>query len=355
MGVGQHIRSAFRAFRAAGIAAKVRDIYGLVPPDDPSLRREFQPSLSPTLSRRVNIFHINGDEVDQVLAHLGGLPPAARNIIYPLWELSTYPAEWARRLDLFDEVWAPSRFVFEAASRAVTKPVIHMPVSSEPRMARCYGRRYFGIPESPFVFLFFFDFRSYVHRKNPFAVLGAFERVGRQLPYAPIVLLIKLNGQQQAPDDYQTVLRNFRNSEGRVVILDCILEDDEIKSLVRCCDCFVSLHRSEGVGLGMAEAMFLGKPVVATAYSGNLDFMTADNSCLVHYRLVPVEEGQYPHANGQVWADPDIDHAAWYMRRLFEDPEYAWRLGRMASRHMRTHFSDRARGLRYARRLEAIA
>ncbi len=143
-------------------------------------------------------------------------------------------------------------------------------------------------------------------------------------------------------------------SADRLIIIDKILTDNEMKNLVRCCDCFVSLHRSEGYGRGLAEAMFLGKPVVATGYSGNLDFMDETNSCLVRYSLIDVEEGQYPYAKGQVWAEPDIDHAVYYMLKLLDDRGYGRKLGEIASRHIRTYFSYRAIGLRYKNRLEEI-
>jgi glycosyltransferase involved in cell wall biosynthesis len=139
-----------------------------------------------------------------------------------------------------------------------------------------------------------------------------------------------------------------------VIVIDRVLTDNGIKNLVRCCDCFVSLHRSEGYGKGLAEAMFLGKPVVATGYSGNLDFTNEADPCLVPYSLINVEEGQYPYARGQVWAEPDIDHAVYYMLKLLDDRDYGRKLGEVASQHIRTHFSYRAIGLRYKNRLEEI-
>ena len=127
-----------------------------------------------------------------------------------------------------------------------------------------------------------------------------------------------------------------------------------MKNLVRCCDCFVSLHRSEGFGRGMAEAMYLGKPVIGTGYSGNLDFMNEENACLVRYKLKDVEEGQYPYGEGQVWAEPDMDHAMYLMQKLLADRDYGRKLGSVASRHMRQFFSYRAIGLRYQGRIESI-
>ncbi|MGH9655742.1 MAG: glycosyltransferase, partial [Bryobacteraceae bacterium] len=128
----------------------------------------------------------------------------------------------------------------------------------------------------------------------------------------------------------------------------------ELHELMAACDSFVSLHRSEGFGLGIAEAMYLAKPVIATNYSGNVDFTKPDNSCLVDYRLVPVQEGEYLFPEGQVWADPNLEQAAAYMRRLAEDREYANEIGSNAAAFIRRQHSARATGARYARRLKQI-
>src|SRR5262249_14120959 len=118
-------------------------------------------------------------------------------------------------------------------------------------------------------------------------------------------------------------------------------------------DCLVSLHRSEGFGRFLAEAMWLGRPVIATAYSGNVDFMTSDVSCLVNYRLGPVAPHAYPFWQDPMWADPDLDEAAGCVTRLADDPGSGRRLGARASAHIRTHFSYRAVGLRYQEHLQS--
>ena len=124
---------------------------------------------------------------------------------------------------------------------------------------------------------------------------------------------------------------------------------------MRCADAFVSLHRSEGFGRGMAEAMALGRVAIATGYSGNLDFMTPETSLLVDHQLVPVGADEYPYPDGQVWADPSVEHAAGLMAQVVDDPASALALGERAQRRIRTHFSARAIGLRYQARLDAIA
>jgi glycosyltransferase involved in cell wall biosynthesis len=115
-----------------------------------------------------------------------------------------------------------------------------------------------------------------------------------------------------------------------VTILDRILSRDDVYTLEALCDAFVSLHRSEGFGLGLAESMFLGKPVIGTNWSGNRDFMDAKNSCPVDVSLVPIEEDHGPYRKGQLWAEADIDQAAWYMRRLVNDAGWRHEIGARA-------------------------
>src|SRR5262249_29839119 len=192
-------------------------------------------------------------------------------------------------------------------------------------------------------------------RKNPFAVFEAFDRLCRLRPDSDLCLVIKLKGGPMKAEHQDLFSDHVARLKSRLVVIDKLLTDNEIKNLVRCCDCFLSLHRSEGFGLGMITAMFLGKPVVATGYSANLDFMNESNSCLVRYDLCSVPSGAYPFSEGQVWADPDIDHAVEYMLKLVSDRDYARAIAEEASRYIRVNFSYRATGLRYCDRIREIA
>jgi glycosyltransferase involved in cell wall biosynthesis len=353
-GMGEHIRSSCRAFRAAGLNPPMRDVYGYAAKDADWVR-EFDSNLVQKLSERLNIYHMNGDEVPLATATLvRDTPKSAYRIIYPAWELSKYPAPWAAQLEQFDEIWAPSAFIRDCLQDAVKRPVFHMPLACELRFSNFLGRRYFGIPEGAFVFLFMFDLASYIERKNPAAVMDAYARFLRAKLPVDTCLVIKVNGVKDKPAEYQALRELCASRLERVVLIDRVLSDNEVKNLVRCCDCFVSLHRSEGFGRGLSEAMFLGKPVIATAYSGNMDFTTKDNACLVDYKLIPVQEGQYVFAQGQVWADPDLEQAAKWMEKLSGDRELCRRIGQSAGRQIRVNFSYRATGMRYRQRLEQI-
>lgn len=356
IGRGEDVRASFRAFRAARYTIPVYDVYSQ-DKSDPDIERELSGYFVDFISEDINIFFINGDEVSRVLSLLDGkLKPGAYNIVYPAWELGTYPQDWAKELERFDEVWSQSRFVYETLQKAVSKPVHYLPLASQVEFASFLPRMYFGLPESAHIFLFFFDFTSYIDRKNPMAVLHAFERVCAARPQADLRLVMKTGGAERRPEDYQRLrehLEDFKYGD-KVIPIDRTLGDNEIKNLVRVSDSFISLHRAEGFGRGAAEAMCLGKPVIGTAYSGNLDFMNESNSCPVRYKLIPVQEGQYPYAGGQMWADPDLDHAVYYMLRLLDDPDYGRRIGAEASRFMRQFFSYRAIGLKYKKRMDEI-
>ena len=357
IGIGEHLRCSVRAFRALGVTVGIRDLHG-TQCDDSDIRNEIGGHLVQELSREINIFHINGDMVEDSLRQIGGLPRGAYNIVYPMWELSAYPKPWANQLNRFDEVWAPSRFTYESLKPAISKPVTHVPLPGEFNLSSFLGRRYFGISESSFAFLFFFDFTSYLERKNPFAVLRAFEELCKYCPDDDLCLVIKVKSGETRKKDYDVFLEHIAQFKsgplGRVLIIDKVLTDNEIKNLARCSDCFVSLHRSEGFGLGMITAMYMRKPVVATGYSGNLDFMSDGNSCLVRYDMCNVANDAYPFSEGQVWAEPDITDAVDHMRKLVSDRDYARELGERASRDVRVNFSYRAIGLRYLRRINEI-
>lgn len=360
IGMAEHVRSAWRAFRAAGATPGLIDIYGMDRHKDPDFEREFAGRIVPRLSEHTNLFCINADEVEQamgVLEHQGSGPAfgKAYNIIYPAWELAKYPAPWAKILDRFDEVWAPSRFIEDAVRAVTTRPVVHMPLSVELTISSFLGRRHFGIPENAFVCLFFFDFSSYAERKNPFAMLEAFEKLAARRPHAPLHAVVKYKGGDDGNPARKELERRIRAMGGQIQAITRQLSDNEIKNLVRCCDAFVSLHRSEGFGRGPAEAMAMGRAAVATNYSGNLDFMTPQTSRLVDAKLIPVAEGAYLFGEGQVWADPSVDHAADLIEALLDDPAGTRALGERARRHIRTHFSARAVGLKYLSRCEALA
>lgn len=353
IGMGEVLRSTFRSLRAVGITTRILDAYATNEPD-PETRAELLPHLTDRVGDGTNIFCINGNEVAPVLSHLAARAEGGRRrIIQPAWELPDYPAEWASQLERFDEVWGFSSFTAGSIRRAVRIPVHTLPLATEVRRVRPLGRRAFGIPEAPYVFLFFFDLTSFIERKNPFAALEAFRYVTRARPGRDLRFVVKLNSSRAKPDDRARFLEFLRPFGDQVVLLDRSMDDAEVKALHLCADAFVSLHRAEGYGFGLAEAMFLGRPVVATGWSGNMDFMTPETGFLVSHSMVSVPPDAYPHPAGQFWAEANVEEAAEAMIRLADDHALGHEVGARASRHIRTFFSHRAIGLRAASLLTA--
>ena len=229
-----------------------------------------------------------------------------------------------------------------------------MPLAVEcetPPVTSAETRVEFDLPEDAFLFLFSFDFSSFATRKNFRAALEAFRRAFPHEQHVGLVLKTIRHARHTRP--FWELLREIADDD-RIFLIDRVLRQNQVRALTACCDSFLSLHRSEGFGLGIAEAMYLGKPVIATNYSGNTDFTLPDNSCPVNYQLAPVKEGEYLFPEGQVWAEADVDQAASYMKRLFEDREYAAKIGRAGAAFIRKQHSYKAVGQRYARRLKQI-
>lgn len=276
------------------------------------------------------------------------------NIIFPAWELPRYPEAWARDLDYFHEVWASSQFCYDSFRAVVKAPVHHVVNACEPHAHSLLERSHFKIPEHRFVVLFFFDALSWSARKNPLAVIEAFRGLLAQRPRADAHLVLKMHNTSHAPG----VLANIRSLSAsfaeRITVIDATLTGNEIANLTRCSDCFISLHRSEGFGRGPAEAMFFGKPVIATGWSGNMQYMNSDVSFPVRFRLIPVQPGEYPEFKNQVWAEPDVVHATELLISLVDDPTLRRSVGERAAIHMRRNYSDQVLGAHYVRRLRRV-
>jgi glycosyltransferase involved in cell wall biosynthesis len=241
------------------------------------------------------------------------------------WETSRFPKQFRHAFDYVDEVWVASDFVGDAVARETSKPVLTFPLPVLVPPPPALGRADLGLPENAFVFLFVFDFFSTLQRKNPLGLIEAFTRAfpepGRELLY-----LKSING-SSAPSDLARVL-DAAAGRPDIVLSDGYVEGDRLTALTALCDCYVSLHRSEGFGLTIAEAMAFGKPAIATGYSGNLAFMDAESSYLVPYELATLDGAVGPYPAGTEWADPDLDEAARLLRHVVEQPDEAQERGR---------------------------
>lgn len=350
MGVGQGVRMHARALEASNVDFRIFNVTAA------DVYRQHESAYAQKFSNSNPyggaIFHINADQVpfldQQVPEHIF----QGKNIAYWAWELSRFPAAWQMSFDLFDEIWVPSSFVQQSVSSASTKPVVVMPHAVErPEHVIC-ERSSFGLDDDVFLVLSSFDFNSFMTRKNPSAAIRAFRKAfpsGKE----KVNLLLKTHGGENHPV-WKNELEVLCEDDPRIIFLDRVLSADELIGLQSCADVFLSLHRSEGFGLNLAESMALGKPVIATGYSGNMDFMTPTNSCLVGYELVPVKEGEYPFPEGQVWADPDIDQAAYYLRRVYENYEYRTSIGWRAKLDIKSNYSPAVIGERIKARLRIL-
>lgn len=276
----------------------------------------------------IDIVVINADQIqhwsDESLST--GEPRRLRVAVWA-WEVEEFPAKFDRAFDFVDEVWAISRFTQEAIQRRTKKPVFTVPLPQQARNPDAYrplDLGSLGLPTKPY-FLVMFDFLSVIDRKNPFAAIDAFTRAFA--PHEDVQLIIKtINGDRSVIDRER--LRHAARGDERIHIIEDYLTSDEVLELMIGSLAYVSLHRSEGYGLTCSEAMGLGVPVIATGYSGNVDFMNEENSLLVPYELIAVDPsvGVYPPTT--VWADADVTVAAQYMRRIVDEPEFAAEVGR---------------------------
>ncbi len=285
-----------------------------------------------------DLIFVNPDHWEDTQASIGRNAESKHHVIgFWFWELENFPDGWLHALDDVDEVMVSSAFVEQSIRRVCNKPVTRVPLPVVPGPDSGLQRRHFGLREDNYIYFCAFDFNSTIARKNPHAVIEAFCRAFPRGNEQVTLLIKSSNGHRHAPQLMQ--LLAAASVDRRIVVRDDMLERADLQALHRCVDVYVSLHRSEGFGLGIAEAMCMGKPVVATAYSGNMEFMTKSNSCLVNYQMIPVEPGDYPHAQGQQWADPDPIHAAHHFECLHYDRVLAKRLGAQAALDMARDFS----------------
>ncbi|MCK9860557.1 glycosyltransferase family 4 protein [Paenibacillus sp. ATY16] len=297
-----------------------------------------------------NIFHMNADFMRPAREHFGNeLFNSRYNIGYWHWELPEFPEEHVEGFSHVNEVWVCSKFVAESVSKRASVPVVTIPHCIQVQVAPNINRSSFGLPENRFLFLMMYDVQSSTLRKNPRAVIEAFklafdkndQRVG---------LVLKVNNADFRPNELAE-LKKLIAERSNMHLIDRVLSRHEVNALLQCTDSYVSLHRAEGFGLGLAEAMYLGKPVIATNWSGNTEFMNASNSCPVSYQLVNIGQDWGPYKSHQIWAEPNIRHAAEYMQRLLSDARWRESIAASGMRTIHNDFSPAVIGQRIKNRL----
>lgn len=373
LGIGEDVRMAALAFDAVGLPnAMVNFTPGHdIPQNDTSLsNRIVEQGQYP-----INIFCLDALEHGRFYAERGSSQLEGRyNIGYWPWELSIWPKEWQQLIHLVDEVWVSTRHTMQAVEpycSALSPPVpvkwmpMAVPVQVRHRSAsalqkhRRSTRDRRGLPSKASLFCFSFDLNSSMHRKNPEAALKAFLTAFplEQFGIEEVGLVLKVHP-PKTPHPAWNALKSMAQTDKRLHIIEETLPRQELLALYQACDCFVSLHRAEGFGRGMAEALQLGLRLIVTDYSGNVDFCRmpdfSNRITLVPYRLVKVKAGQYPYSDHQVWAQADISAAAQAMTKvhaevcvaegkLLPTPAEGWRV-----------FSPSEVGQRYLERLDEI-
>jgi glycosyltransferase involved in cell wall biosynthesis len=293
-----------------------------------------------------------GRGFDAQLAAAGLHPrPGVYRIAGWSWELEWFPPEYAEQAKLVDEIWTPSDFCSRAVQTVITdRPVRTMRPGVAPPRPADLPREHFGLAPGRFLVLFLFDMGSAMERKNPFGLIRAFRRAFAA--NEPADLAIKLSRGDARPAEF-AALRAAADRDG-VTLINRVMSRAESFALMAMCDCYASLHRAEGFGLTVAEAMLLGKPVVATNYSATTEFLTPEVGLPVDFTMSPIGAGHPPYPHDAVWAEPDEEHAAARLRWVFEHPEEARALGARARRHAETVLSVEAVGRRMADRLREI-
>ncbi len=266
------------------------------------------------------------------------------------WEVNEFPERYTGAFEHLDEVWVGSHHVGDAIAGVSPVPVVKVTMPVSMPEIKDFGREKLGLPEG-FLFLFIFDYHSVFERKNPLAAVEAFKEAFPEGSGASLVVK-SINGDKH-PEEHGRLLKAAED-HADVHVIDEYVSVHEKNAMIANCDCYVSLHRSEGFGITLAEAMYLEKPVIATAYSGNMDFMTNRNGYLVDYELTSIGEGSEPYPATGEWAEPDTEHAAGLMRRVFEDGEEAAQTAKRAAKDIRRAHSPEAAGRVLARRLENV-
>lgn len=323
LGIGEDVRMAGHAFLAAGVPMVMRDFKP--GPQIPQNDRSMAAYVSEEGPYQFNIFCMTAQENGRCYAKWGKAAFEGRyNIGYWPWEIGSWPAEWRQMIDLVDEVWVSTWHTYGALSKVCDKPLKHMPMAVLLGDVSDFGgregaRKHFGLPGTARLFCFSFDLHSYIDRKNPQAVVDAFLQAFPRKDFGAndVGLVIKTH-KPSFKEPLWEKLKQLAARDARIHIFEESLQRPDLLALYQCCDCFVSLHRAEGFGRGIAEALQLGLHVITTGYSGNVDFCQSPYADLVSYKMIPIKKDQYPYGAGRSWADPSVTDAARKMRAFVE-------------------------------------
>lgn len=336
MGLGQGARLYARALQYSGLPhALLNFTAGNVAKHNDN---EFSALFSKNPQYNTNIIHVNAEQFPMVsLDYSFSVWDKRYNIGIWLWELEEFPDEWANSYKYVDEIWTPSTFTSKNIAAKSPVPVTTIPYGIYADTDANFNRNHFHLPDDKFLFLCMYDINSMMERKNPVGAVNAFlQAFGDNNP--DVGLVIKINNSNiHELSLLKRIIKDYKN----IYLINAVMSKTEVNSLIQCCNSFISLHRSEGFGLVIAEAMYLGIPVIATHWSANTDFMNKENSCPVDFKFIDVGKNYYKAKPEQRWADPSEEHASQYMKLLINDQEYYKSIAQAGKETMLTQFSEK--------------
>jgi len=306
-----------------------------------------------TTQQPINIVHLNADNSHLWLPKLRDLlTPDRYNIAIWYWELASFRPDWMEVLAIFDEIWCASSFTARSIAAISARPVrvVRPAVPMQPPPGKM-TRRDFGLDQERFIFFFVCDVGSNIDRKNPLALVRAY--LDEFQPEDGAMLVLKLNYAVHNANAVEA-LKNLAEGRRDIIVMDKLLPAEQLADLWTLIDCYVSPHRSEGLGLTVIEAMYAGKPVIGTPYGGVIDFMTADTALLLEYGVAEIEETTEPYPAGFVWADPKIASIRSAMRSVFENQGASRLLGEAGRRFAADMFSVRETAASVRREIDRI-
>lgn len=350
LGIGETARGYAAALASQGVRPNLVDISHLAPVarEEPPVPNNF---LDVIPASDVVIFCNNALEHPDVTHQLAFSKEGQSAYVIGIWAWETpdFPEEWLERFEMVDEVWTGSSFIRDSISKKSPVPVIKMPYVVDVPIAEP-DRSKFGLAEDELIVLCAFDFHSFSQRKNPRASIEAFKLAFSS--QEKVRLVVKTLNASAQPGDVERLESSVEGHN--VTFIHEALTSKDRYALMASCDVFLSLHRAEGFGLGLAEAMAYGKVAIGTGWSGNLDFMNQENSMLIQYKPITLSKSAGPYPVGTVWAEPSVPDAAQQLRKVFNDEALRRRLGTKAQRDIRANFSPESVGKLMADRIERI-
>lgn len=300
----------------------------------------------------VNLTFLPGVEAQRLYFQDGGkLFNKRYNIGAWQWELPHWPDSLRRALPLAQELWCASTFIMETMQRATRVPVLHMPMGVALPELTPIKRRAHGLPDDIFLYLFVFDGLSWGERKNPLGVIRAFQDAFPK--QQDVRLVVKVMNATQDMFFWRCILEKAAK-DTRILCINEIYSRAQILNLFACCDAYISLHRAEGFGRTIAEAMLLEKPVIATAWSGNADFTNEETAFPVTGKLIPLNKNDYIFWEDQYWCEPDHDMAVAALRECFYNPALAKIKAKAGQTVIRKNYSPETVGQLYIKRLREL-